>query len=260
MDKNPRTPEARVPVRYPTSLVFIDESGSATSGGRFFVMGAVKVRRPGLLQREIQAVRDRHNFSSEFKFSDITRGGLAPYYDLIDTVMASDACFAATVVNRDIHDPFPGRQPWQAHLEVATQLLVGCIVRRELVSVVMDAITTPQGVSLEDQLRERVNQRLHHGSVVTAAAFDSRSTDLLQAADLLASAIGFNRRGRANAQGGAASTSSPKAQVAARLMSSLGCTSFDDTRISRLNVATMRAKSRVRVLQPRLEVVTGNSA
>ncbi len=253
--------EVQVPPRYPTSLVFMDESGSKTSGGRFFVMSAVKVRKPGQLQRTIRGIRDRHGFDHEFKFAALTRGSQTVFYELIDALVASDACFHATVVNREVHDPFPGKQQWQVHLEVASQLLVGCINRRELVSVVIDQLSTPEDVAIEEQLRADVNRRLKNGSVVTASMFDSRSNDLLQVADLMASAVGFDRRAKSYHHGQKpASTSSAKALVAARLMSSFGRTSFEDGRNDRVNIATLRPRSAKRAEAPSLRVVTKDSA
>ena len=41
-------PEAvHVPPKYPTAMIFVDESAVKVSAGRFFVVGAVKVRKSG---------------------------------------------------------------------------------------------------------------------------------------------------------------------------------------------------------------------
>jgi len=51
-------PEAvHVPPKYPTAMIFVDESAVKVSAGRFFVVGAVKVRKSGQLLRSVQAVR-----------------------------------------------------------------------------------------------------------------------------------------------------------------------------------------------------------
>jgi hypothetical protein len=229
-----------VPPRYPTSLIFLDESGSRATASRFFVIGAVKLREPGVLAREIRDVRDRHNFRREFKFSEITLGALAVYYDLIDRLHESDAHLAACVVNGQIHNPFKGKPAWEAHADVTTQLLVGCINRRELVGVLMDGIATPRGCSLEDAVRKKVNNRLRATSVITAACLDSRTNDILQVADVFAGAVLFERRRQAGL-GGKPSTS--KAKVAARLGALLEHPGFSDGRSDRVNVATYRRPS-----------------
>ena len=211
------------------------------------MVGAVKVRRPGALNRAVQSVRDRNQFRGEFKFSDITKGTLCAYYDLVDELVRSDAHLLACVVNRDLYDPFPKRDPWDSQLEVASQLLVGCINRRELVAVLIDGISTPVDVALDDRLTARVNQRLGSTGVITTAALDSRSSDGLQIADLVAGAVGFDRRQRGGDTGRAAAYTSPKGKVATRLMTAFGRLDFDDCREGRLNIATLRGPRPSRV-------------
>ncbi len=230
----------RVPVNYPASLVFMDESNAKASGSSFFVMSAVKLREPGLLARNLRMVRDRNQFEGEFKFSQVTKGTMCAYFDAIDQLVASAAHLAASVVDRTRDDPYPGLPVWEMQLQVAARLLVGCINRRELVSVVLDGISTPVGVALDDQLRREVNRRLRSTSVVTAACMDSRSSDGLQIADLVAGAIAFERRQYAGLSGRTRpSATSPKAKVAERLRVAFGLTTFHDTRTERVNIATL---------------------
>lgn len=236
-------PHVWVPPEYPASLIFVDESGTKTSGGRFFVMAAVKIRKPGELARAVADLRDRHDFRKEFKFGDITDGTRTAYYAFVDVLAESDACIHATVVNRDEYDPFQRKEQWEVQLEVASLLIRGAINRRELVSVVLDHVTTPRGVNIEDQLRNSVNRKLKNGSVVTAMSADSRSSDLLQAADIVASSIGFDRRRLAGVHGSRPpSSTSPKAKVTSRLLSNFDRASFEDGRDRRLNVQTLRAE------------------
>src|SRR6266852_6795336 len=90
-----------VPQKYPTTLIYVDESAVKSSAGRFFVVGAVKVRRPGALTRAIRDIRDRHGFRDEFKFSRISRWKFPVFCELIDVLEQSDAHIAACVVDRD---------------------------------------------------------------------------------------------------------------------------------------------------------------
>jgi hypothetical protein len=145
----PSNDAVSVPLRYPTAAIFVDESGSkSTAGGQFFV-AAVKTRYPGRLARTIREVRDRTGYDGELKFSSITRGSLIVYYELIAALEASDASLAACVVQGDVYSPFRQRPAvWKVHAEVTSQLLVGCINRRELVGVHLDGISTPAGCSL----------------------------------------------------------------------------------------------------------------
>jgi hypothetical protein len=158
-------------------------------------VAAVKIREPGHLSRAIRDVRDKTGFTSEFKFTNITRGALPAYTELIRALHHSDATIAATVVQGDTYNPFAQRSDaWRVHAEVTAQLLVGCINRRELVGVHLDALTTPIGCSFEDTVRNLVNGRLRSTSVVSAVCLDSQTTDLLQLADVVAGSIAHERR------------------------------------------------------------------
>ena len=169
-----------VPLGYPTTTIYVDESGSKASAGRFFVVAAVKVRDHGQFARAIQDVRDKTRFHHEFKFSEITHGALPAYYALADVLEATGVHVAACVVDREVHDAFADNRPlWQVHSDVTSQLLVGCINRRELVGVLLDGLSTPRGVSLEDDVRRRVNKRLKNTAIVTAACLDSRASDAI---------------------------------------------------------------------------------
>jgi hypothetical protein len=98
MTFSPPADVVRVPPGYPTALIYKDESAVKASGGRFFVVGAVKVRRSGQLMRTIRDVRDRHGFHDEFKFSRISRGKFSVFCELIDVLEQSDAHIAAATV------------------------------------------------------------------------------------------------------------------------------------------------------------------
>lgn len=130
-----------------------------------------------------------------------------------------------------MYNPFrPRRAVWQVHAEVTSQLLVGCINRRELVGVHLDAITTPPGCSLEDEVRRMTNRRLRATSVVSSVCLDSKSTDLLQMADLVAGAIFHERRRAAT---GETSPRSNKGKVALRLAAAFNRPGLADGRDAR---------------------------
>jgi len=241
-----------VPLRYPTAAVFVDESGSkSTVGGEFFVVAAVKVRQPGLLARAIRDAQDRTGYEGELKFSGITRGSVTVCSEVIAALEASDATLAACVVQGSIYNPFrQGKEAWRVHAEVISQLLVGCINRVELVGVHLDGISTPVGCSLEDEVRRMTNMRLGATAVVTAVCLDSKTNDLLQAADLVAGAIFHERR---RALSGDASPRSVKGRVANRLATAFDRPGLTDGRSGRLNIATYRGRAATR--QP-LKVVS----
>jgi len=94
MSVTPMPDAVHVPPKYSTALIFVDESAVKVSAGRFFVVGAVKVRKAGQLLRTVQDIRDRHGYAEEFKFSKITRARLPVFCELVDVLEQSDAHIA----------------------------------------------------------------------------------------------------------------------------------------------------------------------
>lgn len=231
-------PEAvQVPPKYPTAMIFVDESAVKVSAGRFFVVGAVKVRKPGQLLRSVQDIRDRHGYMDEFKFSKITRARTPVFSELVDVLEQSDAHIAACIVDRTKGaDPFASSDPqWVAHARITAKLLVGIINRRELAAALLDQVSTPRGCAFDDTIREMVNARMRATSLVAATCADSSCNDGLQLADLVAGAV-------AHQCGQSASTSSPtshKGKIAARLAAAYGVASLCDIRTDRVNIATL---------------------
>lgn len=233
----------------------MDESGAKTTAGRTFVVGGVKLRKPGLLARQIKSLRDQWGFRGEFKFSEINRTSTPIYFALVDLLAASDAHLIGCVVRASHCNPFGrGKPEWLVHAEVASQLVVGAVNRREVVSLLMDGISTPPDESLEETVKSRVNRRLRGLSVVTAVCADSRTSDLLQIADLAAGCMLFDRR---RSLDGTGSVTSGKGKVVTRLAAAFDCPDLRDGRSLRVNIATYGTRPKSTVSQLR---VVGRSA
>ena len=200
--------------------MFLDESG-AISNDRFFAVGVWKVETPSRLLRSIQKLRDQQHWYEEIKFARL-RGhrGLALHRRVVDICLAPGvANFFCFVADRQVADPIErfGSQ-WAAYAKLAEQLVVAALKPDELVSVMADNYSTPDTVLFEEDLRSAVNKRVRRLAVVTTCRLDSRSSDGLQAADLLTSAAAFEFR----VQAGLASEKSPKAELATHLRAALG--------------------------------------
>jgi hypothetical protein len=235
-----------------TAAFFIDESGSRASAGRCFVMAGIKTRHPDRLAREIESIRQRHDFRHEFKFGRLTQNSYRPTLELIDLLEASDVHLAGTVL--DQNNPFKRKSTHEAHLAVATLLVQGNVNRNEVAVVLMDGISTPAGFSIGERLKRTVNNNLKGTIVVQAIALDSKSNDLLQAADLVAGSIAHFRRSGITG----AATSSLKAGVARRLAAAFDAGEFADQHTRRVNILTLKSAAETR--KDRLPVVTGQSS
>jgi hypothetical protein len=131
--------------------------------------------------------------------------------------------------------------PWRAYEKLAAQLLIGSIVRDELVSVLADFFSTPHHVNFEMDVRAEVNRRLRRCAVTTMCRLDSRTADPLQVVDLLTSAVAFEFR---QAEG-LAGEGSAKANLAQHVRDAFGVATFLDlpVRNSLVNVRMYRERN-----------------
>jgi hypothetical protein len=186
------------------------------------------------LQREIHAIRQRHDYTGEFKFSKITDRNIRRFFDLIEVLADSDVRLVATIVDGARYNPFKGRPQWEAHAGVISQLIIGTMNKNEIATVIVDGISTPPGCSVGTNIKRGVNSRLRATAVAQAFCLDSRTNDLLQAADLVSGAI-FNQRS------GQGRSDSPKGKVARRLANAFDIADFSDQRKGRVTFATLDA-------------------
>lgn len=217
----------------PVSTMFVDESGSKNSGGGFFVVGMVKVRDTGLFLRGVRNLRDKHRMYGEIKFSSITSNSTHFYFDLAEYMAVSPIRIAASVY--DSKAGFPSGEPtWLVQARMTAKLVVANVNQEgEAVNVLLDLVQTPPNKSAASVVRDMARSRLRSTCVIEAYDLDSQSTDGLQVADFVASAISYARRFESH------DPSRPKAQVSARLRRSFGLDSFADVREGKVNILTL---------------------
>ncbi|MGH2704715.1 MAG: DUF3800 domain-containing protein [Actinomycetota bacterium] len=204
------------------ATIFLDETGTIAND-RIFAIGCLKLPEPARLMSELQLLRDRSHLYNEIKFADVTAGQFGQYKKFVDVVAAQrDARFFCFVADRDIADPIQRfGTPWDAYARLAEQLIVAVMQPNELAAVLADKYSTPKHVLFEESLRASVNRRFDRLAIVSVCRLDSKSCDGLQVVDLLTSATAFEFRQAA----GAASSTSPKANLSMYVRTALGTAS-----------------------------------
>lgn len=234
-----------MPVHTPSAVYFLDESGSKGSGGTFFVMAGLKTNDPDALTRGVEAIRHRSNVRSELKFAGLTKKSVSTFKRLADLIHDSGSMIGALVVDKRLFDPFADKPLWEGHAWTTAALVKGMTNRRELATLLLDGISTPKDVAYGSHVRTIVNKRFNNMRVVSAVSLDSRTCDGLQLADLVASAIAFERKtveaqGRDRYQ----DLGSPKAQIARYLCRAFDLQTFSDLKTDRVRIMTTHGSVR----------------
>lgn len=223
-----------LPSNVDVSSIYIDESGARNSRGGFFVVGFIKVREPYALARTIRHLRQKHQFFGEIHFAQIAKKQLSFYFDLVEELASSNVRVGGSVYD-SLHSFDDDLETWEQQALMAARLIRGNVNRGELVNVFLDLVQTPQGKSAAKTVKEKVNQKMGCRSVVEAYDIDSKSTDLVQLADVVASSINYERRHGSD-------MTTPKAKVAARLRRALELDSFEDYQAGKVNILTVEGK------------------
>lgn len=234
---------ATLAVDHPTSVAFLDETGSIGSD-QIFAVGCLKVNEPAELLRPLQKLKDRKHRYEEIHWVDATRDSMPFYEAVIDTVRkVRGVRFSCFVADRAVADPVARfGSPWRAYERLAAQLLIGSIEPRELVCVLADEYSTPDDVRFEEEVRAIVNERLGRLAVTSVCRLDSRATVPLQIADLLTAAVAFEFRQHL----GLAGANSPKAHLARYVREAYSISSFlKGIDRSGVNVKIYRGRTRV---------------
>lgn len=186
------------------------------------------------MARAVRHLRQKHRFYGEIHFAQISKNQLPFYFDLVEELTSANVRVGGSVY--DSQQSFSDDlATWEQQSLMAAKLIRGNINRGELVNVFLDLVQTPQGKSAAKVVKEQVNRRMGSRSVIEAYDVDSRSTDLIQLADVVASSINYERchsEGRVTA----------KARVSSRLRRALDLDAFDDVQAGKVNILTINDK------------------
>lgn len=181
-----------------SSFCFLDETGLLNSPtDKFFALGMVKIRRPEKIYNRIRKSRQRFNYNEELKWSRLDR---RIRFDVarkfFNIFMDEEAEFHCIVLDKDKLDfkKYHNNNMYKAYRSFTIALLKMIIGQKpdEVIIVLADDYFTPDGADLEETIMKFTNDHYKKFVVGGVCQIDSRSSDLLQLADLLMGAIVYD--------------------------------------------------------------------
>ncbi len=224
---------ARLPVDHPTATIFLDETGIVHARDQYFGIGVLKLVEAAPLLRDVQRLRDEHDFRDELHWASFDKAaarGATRRLDFAKAVMdlffeAENARFCCHIADRqhgDVTAQFKG-SPHAGELayeKLASKVLREVIDEDEIVSILADGRSTSPAVEFERDVAKSIHAARDCLAVVSVCRLDSRSTDALQVVDLLLGATTLDlRQGRTE-------SGSQKQALLAHLLDHCGCASF----------------------------------
>jgi len=223
----------RLPVDHPTATIFLDETGILNARDQYFGIGVLKLLDAAPLLRDIQRLRDRHEFRDELHWASFDKAvarGSGRRLDFAMEVMdlffaAENARFCCHIADRqhgDVTAQFKG-SPHAGELayeKLASRILREVIDPQEIVTVLADGRSTSPAVAFERDVAKSIHAAKGCLAVASVCRLDSRSTDALQVVDLLLGAAALDlRQGRTE-------SASQKQALLEHLLEHCGCASF----------------------------------
>jgi hypothetical protein len=222
-----------LPPHVQTASFWLDDSGSRGRAHLGYVIGGLKTRHSDVLQRALHGVRDKHGYEGEMKFANINERNLPRYRALVDVLRDSDVHLTAAVLDAQNWNPFRGKEHWIGQAVMVANVVSRCLNRNEIAAVYMDGISTPANVALGQLVKRHANGNLGGHRVTSAVSLNSKTNDVLQAADLIAGAIRYLRFEQ--------SPGGPKLEIALYVCSAFGIRDMSDRHAQRVRIQTLSA-------------------
>lgn len=178
------------------SVCFLDETGLLNRPeDRFFALGIIKTSKPESLYNPLQYLRDKNKFYDEIKWKNVS----AKNYPMLIKVLGcfwenKEAKFAAVILDKKQLDfqTYFANNFWQVYESFTALLLRGNVSKDEELIVLADYYPSPKNNCFEQNIKTRVNLTIKRAALLTVCRLNSRSSDLLQLADLFLGAVVYD--------------------------------------------------------------------
>ena len=181
-----------------TPFVFFDETGSINDrNNRYFGLGMVKCMQPYYLDSKIRYIRQKNLFYDEIKWNRISKKNLPLIKEIIDATFDIPGIkFASIIINKDDVD-FKSEfsnDPYLAYQKFTEDLLKINVAKNEVLTVLADYISTPNGTKFEVKIKHNINEEFGRLAIAGVHRVESDGINLIQIADLLLGAVIYEHK------------------------------------------------------------------
>lgn len=177
-----------------TFNIYCDESTHLIHDGHpYMLLGYISIAYPQIriAKQEIKAIKSRHNYDEEFKWTNLHDATYKVYAELIDWFFMNDLEFRAVVVDKSqIDETRPEYTFNDFYFRMYFQLLHTKVDFQNIYNVYMDIKDTCSGKKLET-LKKIMS---YNSSIGRFQFIRSHESVFIQLADILIGAINYNLR------------------------------------------------------------------
>lgn len=190
--------DSRKPGPKPTSNVFgfIDEIGLLTTpkSDQLFGLGIVKLEHPSFLHREIVTYKNKFDYHTEFKFSDVSPHNLIHYKNLLNIYFSLTnsylSCLMLDKSKFDIKTYFKNDYQ-KAYNSFLAKMVADSLDTSEYIVLLADDISTPKTDTFENAIKSKIKKRTRRNALFGICRLDSKAVSEIQVVDVLLGTIAY---------------------------------------------------------------------
>jgi len=182
----------------PTSNVFgfIDEIGllNTPKSDQLFGLGMLKLEHPSFLHREIITYKNKFDYHTEFKFTDISPHNLIHYKNLLNIYFSLTntylSCLLIDKRKLDIKTYFKNDYQ-KAYNSFLAKMVASSLDTSEYIVLLADDICTPKTDTFESEIKAKVKKRTRRSALFGICRLDSSAVSEIQMVDVLLGIIAY---------------------------------------------------------------------
>ena len=185
-----------------TCFCFLDETGLIHhKRDKFFALGILKCNNPEKLYNRIRKIRQKYNYNEELKWADLSRKiRFDVAREVFNVFLEEHTEFNSIILNKDEldfkkHYNDDLNKVYRNFSIALLKLIIGKNPR-ELLIILADDYFTPDGTDLETTIKKFTNDHYKKFVIAGVCQIDSKSSNLLQLADLILGAVMYDLKRR----------------------------------------------------------------
>ena len=174
---------------------YMDETGLLhRKEDRFFGLGLICSPHINTLHRELLRFRNRANYHTEFKFTNVNTQSILYYKGLIDEVFkAPETMFSCFIYDKDA---FSIKNHLKAYNSFCGELISDLILSlgdnfTDYITILADDLSTPKADHFEREIRAKAKRKTRRNAITNIIRLESHAVTEIQVCDVILGTIAY---------------------------------------------------------------------
>ncbi|MFI5270599.1 MAG: DUF3800 domain-containing protein [Candidatus Saccharimonadales bacterium] len=175
---------------------YLDETGLLHNNERLFGLGLVVSPNINQLHRTLIRLRDRLNFRTEFKFTDVTSHNILYYKDFISEFFKTqNSTFLVVIYDKNHIKIKDHRKAYNAFCGAIIADFINVLssnTTTDYITLLADDVSTPKDDHFEREINRKVKQKTRRNAVNSIIRLESHAVTEIQLCDVILGAVAYS--------------------------------------------------------------------